>query len=297
MTMEITFELVGKNKQWILNQPEVMIGRESGCDIRLSGDEFPTVSRFHAAIRFKNGNYFVEDANSPNGTFVNGKRVQETKLASSDIIRLGNGGPELKIRFVPEASAAELSPTVTGGAAAAAGFAATIAGGGSGDRQVPSIGRSRAAAHPVGAPSPSSAPAAAAPARDEGNAEMIMLEQKLGSMQRLLLVILVVVVVLAGIVIYQGYLINQTEDTVVQMRRQATDAVSQFVPALDQRMTGFQKRADDMQAAMSGFDGKIKQAENEFIARMGKELPPIMDKYIQTKLDELKSGGLKPPIK
>ncbi|MDR0844647.1 MAG: FHA domain-containing protein [Tannerella sp.] len=48
------------------------------------------VSRYHAKlIRDENGTLFLEDANSTNGTFVNGDRIIRKKISASDVIKLG----------------------------------------------------------------------------------------------------------------------------------------------------------------------------------------------------------------
>jgi hypothetical protein len=48
-------------------------------------------SRYHANLeRDANGDIFIEDLNSTNGTFVNGNRVMKKKIASSDQVKLGN---------------------------------------------------------------------------------------------------------------------------------------------------------------------------------------------------------------
>ena len=49
-----------------------------------------TVSRHHAVIeRRPDGAWFVRDAGSLNGTYVNGEQVDETKLASGDQLQIG----------------------------------------------------------------------------------------------------------------------------------------------------------------------------------------------------------------
>ena len=49
------------------------------------------VSRYHANLRRdENGNLFIEDMNSTNGTFVNGNRVMKKKITSTDRVMLGN---------------------------------------------------------------------------------------------------------------------------------------------------------------------------------------------------------------
>jgi pSer/pThr/pTyr-binding forkhead associated (FHA) protein len=49
-----------------------------------------TVSRAHAVFERRPGPaWFVRDAGSLNGTYVNGEQVEETKLASGDEVQVG----------------------------------------------------------------------------------------------------------------------------------------------------------------------------------------------------------------
>jgi pSer/pThr/pTyr-binding forkhead associated (FHA) protein len=49
-----------------------------------------TVSRQHAVIeRRSEGGWFVRDLGSLNGTYVNGEQVDESKLASGDLLQIG----------------------------------------------------------------------------------------------------------------------------------------------------------------------------------------------------------------
>jgi DNA-binding NtrC family response regulator len=68
--------------------PTVSLGRES--DNTLSIPE-AAVSRYHARFeRRPDGRTWVLDAQSTNGTFVNGRRVREAPLASHDVVRIGD---------------------------------------------------------------------------------------------------------------------------------------------------------------------------------------------------------------
>jgi pSer/pThr/pTyr-binding forkhead associated (FHA) protein len=58
--------------KYLLNKPEIIIGRESNNDIIINEVE---VSRKHARLLRKAGGYVVEDMGSTNGTFVNGQRL------------------------------------------------------------------------------------------------------------------------------------------------------------------------------------------------------------------------------
>ena len=66
----------------------ITIGRNSDCDIVLNND---TVSRYHATIeRSADGAYTLKDANSSNGTYVNGRKIKGiTRVTKKDKIYIG----------------------------------------------------------------------------------------------------------------------------------------------------------------------------------------------------------------
>lgn len=64
----------------------VSIGRANNNDIRIKNT---TVSSHHAKIvTFYNASY-IEDLNSTNGTYVNGKRIKKHTLSTGDVISVG----------------------------------------------------------------------------------------------------------------------------------------------------------------------------------------------------------------
>lgn len=65
---------------------EIVIGRSSELDMVLVED---MVSRRHAKISVHNGDIFLEDLGSTNGSFVNGEKITRTKLAEGDRILIG----------------------------------------------------------------------------------------------------------------------------------------------------------------------------------------------------------------
>ena len=86
------------------------------------------VSGEHAVLQMSGNDVYLEDLNSTNGTFVNGKAVKKQLLNDNDMVEIG----KYKIKYVNEASsgnvdraimslssAAELSPTSTVRAVAA----------------------------------------------------------------------------------------------------------------------------------------------------------------------------------
>jgi hypothetical protein len=76
-------------REVMLSKEETTVGRAEKCDIGLFGDS--EVERLHARILLKNNRYYVADADTPGGTFVNDRPVdQPTPLRHGDAIRVGN---------------------------------------------------------------------------------------------------------------------------------------------------------------------------------------------------------------
>jgi hypothetical protein len=66
----------------------IRIGKAEDNDYVVD-DEY--VSRYHARLgKEENGNLFIEDLDSTNGTFVNDNRIIKKKISSSDTVRLGS---------------------------------------------------------------------------------------------------------------------------------------------------------------------------------------------------------------
>lgn len=84
---------------------EITIGREPGSGIAYDLQRDDEVSRKHAVIRVKNDKelYFrIADANSSNGTFLNGERIAgEVELLPEDTVELGAGGPKFTFDVQP----------------------------------------------------------------------------------------------------------------------------------------------------------------------------------------------------
>lgn len=75
-------------QEFNLARYSVSIGREIGNDVVLATDK--TVSRQHAIVHHLNGDYFLEDLNSKNGSWINGTPVKsKTAMNSGDEVRIG----------------------------------------------------------------------------------------------------------------------------------------------------------------------------------------------------------------
>ena len=77
--MAILLALQGPSpgQNFSLNGPAAVLGRHPACDIVL---ESGSVSRQHARITNIEGNYYIEDLHSRNGTFVNGRLLTGRQL-------------------------------------------------------------------------------------------------------------------------------------------------------------------------------------------------------------------------
>lgn len=61
-----------------------VLGRDPGCDIVING---PHVSRRHAEISIRSGQLWMKDLGSSNGSFLNGKRTEESVLKHGDEVK------------------------------------------------------------------------------------------------------------------------------------------------------------------------------------------------------------------
>jgi ABC transport system ATP-binding/permease protein len=77
----------------------VLVGRDPAtCHYFFSQDQWPMVSRKHAEFRLSEGRWFVADANSRFGTFVNGQRLTEPlEVHVGTHVQFGGGGPILRV--------------------------------------------------------------------------------------------------------------------------------------------------------------------------------------------------------
>lgn len=74
---------------------ELTVGRAGGCAVLLTADTF--VSQLHARVFRRDGEIFVEDLGSTNGTFLNGKKVSAPiSVRKGDKIQFGRTTLEVR---------------------------------------------------------------------------------------------------------------------------------------------------------------------------------------------------------
>jgi pSer/pThr/pTyr-binding forkhead associated (FHA) protein len=74
---------------FIINKPKVVIGRHPECDIIIND---PAISKEHCAIILKDDHkFFIEDLNSTNFTYLNGKKIKKAEhIIYGDRIIIGS---------------------------------------------------------------------------------------------------------------------------------------------------------------------------------------------------------------
>ena len=70
------------------SQPEIMLGRDTNCDLSVMDD---ALSAHHARVTFHHGQWWLEDLNSTNGTYLNREKlITAAVVITGDEFRCGN---------------------------------------------------------------------------------------------------------------------------------------------------------------------------------------------------------------
>ena len=86
MAKLITIKNNLEHSNFKIDAGEVMIGRAQDNDIKVSNK---SISAHHARIYTYMEASFIEDLNSTNGTYLNGKRILKHTLHPGDVIKIG----------------------------------------------------------------------------------------------------------------------------------------------------------------------------------------------------------------
>jgi len=84
----ITIRDITKDETWYFRENEIFVGRDEIAQIRFQHDE--AVSNMHARLFYKENNWWVEDLQSTNGTFLNQNPINTPAIIiSGDQITCG----------------------------------------------------------------------------------------------------------------------------------------------------------------------------------------------------------------
>jgi pSer/pThr/pTyr-binding forkhead associated (FHA) protein len=87
--MDVNLVLLKKNgspKFFSLPSSVTVIGRRHSCDLCIP---LMSVSRRHCQLNYDDGVLKIRDLNSRNGTYLNGKRINEAVIQAGDSIKIG----------------------------------------------------------------------------------------------------------------------------------------------------------------------------------------------------------------
>ena len=321
--MDIEIVVVGESGKWVLNQPRIRIGVDPQCEVSLPAQKYPTVSGEHAALDVADGLVRL----SGGETYLNGHLADNgTVLRSGDVLRLGAGGPELRLRLLERTPASHEPTRVLYQPAPASHEPTRVI-------SEPAY-RSHEATRVLSSPEPASAQPHAAAARQghatqaayggsaayaaaaphtanygqhrgqeaplpavaQDSSTLRALQGTLKSIQVLLAANLALVALLFVWVFMQGRELAQTHKELQELRVQAQNAVGQLTPSLDARLGVFERRMDAMDTQVAaaqdrmvkGIDAQAKLAEDRMVSRMNTEIPAMLDKFVSKKLADIK---------
>ncbi len=91
------------NQYWVLDKPEMTLGRDEVCDIVVPERQ---ISRQHLRLYKDEDRFFLEDLASKNGTWINGQRLQgDHEIFDGDEIHIALA---IRLRFIGSGATAPL---------------------------------------------------------------------------------------------------------------------------------------------------------------------------------------------
>src|SRR5215211_2161659 len=96
----------GKESKRQFSQPQIMIGRDTKCDVSMMDE---ALSAHHARLTYHHGQWWLEDLNSTNGTFLNHEKLSTPAVViTGDHFKCGNTVFSIQVEESDE-------PTLTNG--------------------------------------------------------------------------------------------------------------------------------------------------------------------------------------
>lgn len=86
--LRLSYHEFPDQEAFIVQQTDVLLGRDPNCKIHIPDE---TISAQHARLYLIDQNWWVQDLNSTNGTFLNDERIdQPCILTDNDVVQVGN---------------------------------------------------------------------------------------------------------------------------------------------------------------------------------------------------------------
>jgi cell division protein FtsB len=328
--MDIEIGVIGKPSKWVLKQSRVRIGRDPQCEVSLPAWQYPGVYGEHLTLDVVLGKVHLSSIGDPGSeAYLNDRLAGPgSVIRSGDVLRLGIGGPELRVRLVdaaddqtPEYEQTRVLYEATRDVSGPGSTSVSSApGGGSARRQ----GYSSEAPPiiPIRHESPLSASVSqrrfdppqtavtdapargqvrgqardqehgtkvmAAPNAAQPAAEKQVKNPDLRVLESRLKGMRILLGLNAVILLALFAWIVQLNRQVEQNRDELREMRAQAQTALSQLTPSLDARLSVFEKRMDAMDAKMKTAEDHMVTRMDAEIPVMLDKYINKKLAETK---------
>jgi RsiW-degrading membrane proteinase PrsW (M82 family)/pSer/pThr/pTyr-binding forkhead associated (FHA) protein len=97
-------------KKFVLESGFLTVGRGESCTVRFDSQTETIASKKHAYIEAKTDGFYLTDNQSTNGTFLNGQKIETSKLSAGDRIQFGKNGVTATVYFEGNARPAFQTP-------------------------------------------------------------------------------------------------------------------------------------------------------------------------------------------
>ncbi len=95
-------------------QPKILIGRDTSCDISFEKEKYPMVSRRHAELSRAETSWMIADLGSSYGTFLNGRRIDRPEpVTIGHSLQFGTDGPVLRVIWFDAVEVPVAAPTAS----------------------------------------------------------------------------------------------------------------------------------------------------------------------------------------
>jgi cell division protein FtsB len=326
--MDIEIGVIGKPNKWVLKQSRVRIGSDPQCEVSLPAWQFPGVYGEHLTLDVVLGTVRLSSVGGQGSeAYLNDRLASPgSVIRSGDVLRLGVGGPELRVRLVDapddqipdyEQTRVLYEPTrdFSGpGSTSVSPAPASVRRQGYSNEPPPIIPIRHDT--PISAsvtqrrfdPPPTvvtDAPARgqvrdqdrnrdqdtrilSAPNSAQHTAEKQVKNPDLRILESRLKGMRILLALNAVILLALFAWIFQLNRQIEQNRDELREMHAQAQTALSQLTPSLDARLSVFEKRMDAMDEKMKTAEDHMVTRMDAEIPAMLDKYINKKLAETK---------